>query len=146
VPFLSFLPFSDEQLQELANKFPRIAVTRGKAPPRPRWAKPGEPDPEPPWEVVFRAPTSGESDAFEGAANDDRQKPAALRTLAKATVIGVSYRGIQAIHDGERKGKAEKEVRSAWDKLRDDYPAAHIAAQEDLQQLLGSQREEMGKD
>lgn len=142
----TFSPFSDEQLQALATLFPRIAVVTGKTLARPRWAKPGAPAPEPPWEVVFRAPTTGECDAFEGAATSDAQKPGALRTISRACVVAVSHNGVQTVHDGEPKGKGEKAVRAAWDKLRGDYPGVHLATQNELMTLMGAERDEQGKD
>lgn len=143
---MTFVPFADEQLQELEGRFRRIAVVRAKAPARSRWAKPTDPDPEPPWEAVFRAPTPGESDAFEGATTDESKRAGALRTLGRQIVVALSYGGKQVVHDGEKRSKAETELRALWDRVRADGYSPHIAAQNDFMTLMGAQREEEGKD
>ncbi len=143
-----FAPFSDEQLEKLETMFGagRIRVVRGVTPAPSRWAKKEAPPPEPPWEVVFRAPNEGESNAFEGGAHDPKGKTAALRILARATVIGVSHNGVITLHDGDQRGKQEKEVRAAWDGLRAVYPAVHMASQGEIQELMGGAAESLGKE
>jgi hypothetical protein len=144
VQMVSFVPFTDEQLQELETRFGRIAVVRAETTPPSRWSKA---TPEPPYELVFRAPILSESDAFEGNANNDRAKAGATRTLCRQTIVGVSYRGKITIHGGERTDRAGAEsVRKAWDDLRSEYPGAHLAATGQIQQLLGSVAEEQGKE
>lgn len=137
-----FAPFSDEQLTDLESRFGRIAVVTA---PKPKRQPHHKTDPETPWQLVFRAPTQGESDAFEGAANNERLKPGALRELARKTVVGVSHRGAITLHDGER-GRLSKAMSEAWDRLRQEYPGAHIAAQSDLMALNGAEADETGKE
>lgn len=131
---MPFLPFTDEQLQALEEKFSRIDKCRGETPARRSWHKA---DPEPPWEVVFRAPTMGECDKFEGDANNERAQAGSARNLSRAIVVGVSYKGKILMHDGQRQGAAEKAVREGWDALRQDYPAVHMACAETIKALMG---------
>lgn len=137
-----FAPFSDEQLQDLEARYGRIAVVTGAMPKRQKHHKV---DPEPPWSLVFRSPTEGESDAFEGAANNERSKPGAVRELARKLVVGVSHKGVITIHDGDR-GRLSKAVGDAWSALRKDYPGVHIAGQDKIQNLMGMEAEEEGKE
>lgn len=139
----TFLPFTNETLAALDAAHGDIRVVRGATPPAKRWA----PDftPEPPWEAVFRQPTTGESDNFEGAAHNDRAKAGALRNLAKAIVVGVSLGGVQ-ITCTDRNDRAQVDaVRKAWDDLRAKFPGAHMAAQDDLMALASMAKEEEGK-
>lgn len=137
-----FTPFTNEQLQDLEDRFGRIAVVTGAKPKRQPHHKT---DPEIPWQAVFRAPTQGESDAFEGAANNERAKPGALRELARKTVVAISHKGVITIHDGER-GRLSKVLGDAWEKLRQDFGGIHIAAQGDLMALNGAEADESGKE
>lgn len=138
----SFVPFSVEQLLDLEGRFGRIAVVTAAQPKK--LAHHVEPPPIP-WQLVFRAPTQGESDAFEGAANNERSKAGALRELARKTVVAISHRGAVTIHDGER-GKLSKVLGEAWERLRQDFPGVHIAAQSDLMALNGAEADESGKE
>jgi hypothetical protein len=138
----SFVPFSVEQLLDLEARFGPVRVVTAARPKRQRHHTT---DPEPPWEIVIRSPTQGESDAFEGAANNDRAKAGALRELARKTVVAISHWGAVTIHDGER-GKLSKVLGEAWEKLRHDFPGVHIAAQSDLMALNGAEADESGKE
>lgn len=140
---MTFKPFSDEQLIALEAAHGRIAVVRGAPPPAPRW-RPAEP--EPPYEVVFRAPTVGEAEAYEGHAHHEKARAAMVRDHAKATIVAVSIDGAHVICDDRKNLPSVKEVRAAWDKLREKYPGAHLASQDDLQALMGSVKDEMGKE
>lgn len=142
--FKTFRPFSDEQLAALEQAHGEIRVCRGAVPPPRRWV--ANDSPEPPWEAVFRKPTMGESDNFEGSAHREQAKAAALRNLAKAIVVGVSVGGKVITYEDRSDAKAVRDVRDAWDNLRRDFPGAHMAAQEDLMSLAGMAAEEAGKD
>ncbi len=142
--FRTFKPFSDDTLCELETAHNRIAVVRA-APPAPRrWV--ANDDPEPPWEAVFREPTVGEVEMYEGHAHHEKARAGMVRNHAKATVVGVSIDGKQTICLDRRDAKSVREVRDAWDKLRERYGAAHLAAQDDLQSLMGSVKDEAGKE
>ncbi len=94
---------------------------------------------------MFRKPTGGECDHFEGSAHNDKAKPGALRNLAKAIVVGVSFGG-KVVTVADRKDiVAVKAAREAWDSLREAYPGAHMAAQEDLMALAGMAADDGGK-
>lgn len=143
--FKTFKPFADEQLCALEEAHRRIEVVRGAVPPAPRWRS--TVTPEPPWEVVFRVPTEGESNAFEMQSHGaDKVKSAALRNLGKAVVVAVSRDGKHTIQStrGDREEMAT--VRRAWDDLREEHPGAHMAAQDALMSLNSMGREEAGKD
>jgi hypothetical protein len=140
-----FLPFSDEELQDLDAKFGDIRRVTGKTPPAKPWAKAGAADPEPPYQVVFRKPEPAETDAYEGAAHNEEARKGALRTLARSIVVGVSLDGKHTLHDGERRGASEKAVREAWDALRKRSPLAHLACQEALTELCGAAAEASGE-
>lgn len=139
-----FLPFDNETLSALEASHGSIRVVRGATPPVKRW----NPDatPEPPWEAVFREPTTGEGDNFEGAVHNDRTKAGALRNHAKATVVAVSHGGKHTICSDRRDKPAEKATREAWDDLRRTFPGAHMAAQDDLMSLAGMAKDEEGKE
>ncbi len=146
----SIVPFSDEQLQALDAAFGDVRIVAGKIPDTKPWAaKPAKDAPSgvalPPWQAVFRKPTLGEGEAFEGAANHEGTRAAAMRNLAKATVVGVSFGGEQTIA-AEAGKSGQKDVRDAWDRIRKDYPLAHIAAKDELQSLLGQEQEQAEKD
>ena len=136
-----FAPFSDDQLADLESRYGRIAVVTGATPKRQPHHKS---DPEPPWSVVYRAPTMGECDAFEGAANNERSKPGAFRELARKIVVGISHKGVIVLHDGER-GRMSPRIKDAWETLRNDYPAVHLAAQSPIQELMGLEASDEGK-
>lgn len=140
----TFKPFDSATLAALDIAHSDIRVVRGKTPPAKSWI----PDhaPEPPFEVVFRKPTTGEADAFEGAAHNDKAKAGALRNLAKATIVGVSFGG-KTVTCSDRKDVASlKTVREAWDDLRVAFPSVHGAASEDLMEMSGQAKDEGGKD
>lgn len=141
---MSFVPFSQDTLRELDIAHEDIRVVRGETPPAKSW----NPDfkPEHPWEAVFRKPTVGEAESFEGKAHNDRARPAALREFAKALVVGVSLNGKQTTCMDRKDQPSRREVVAAWDALRDRYPNAHVAAQEDIFSLSGQARDEGGKD
>lgn len=139
---MPFVPFTDEQLQDLENRFGRIEKVTAPKPERKSYHKT---DPEIPWEVVYRAPTMGECDKFEGDANNERSKPAALRELARKMVVAISHKGTVTIHDGER-GRRSKAIDDAWEKLRSDYPGVHLAGQVKIMALMGGEAEEGGKE
>lgn len=138
----TFVPFTDEQLQELEARHGRITVVTAATPKRQRFHKI---DPVPPWQVVYRAPTMGECDAFEGAANNEKAKPGALRELARKTAVGISCHGFVTLHDGEPHHPL-KAMNDAWAALRKDYPAVHLASQGAIQELMGGEAEEAGKE
>lgn len=139
-----FKPFSNETLASLDAAHGDIRVVRGVTP-KP---KPWQPNvtPEPPWEAVFRAPTTGESDNFEGAAHNEKARTGALRNLAKATVVGVSHGGVQTVCMDRKDAESVRKVRDAWDSLRGEFPGAHLAAQDDMLELSGQTKEEAGKE
>jgi len=139
-----FAPFDNDTLASLESAHGEIRVVRGEKPPAKRW----RPDdmPETPWEAVFRKPTVGECDNFEGAAHQDKARAAALRNLAKATVVGVSRAGKQVLHVEPGDARSKQAVRDAWDALRNDYSGAHMAAQKHLMSLAGMSDEEEGKE
>jgi hypothetical protein len=139
---MAFVPFTNDQLIELETRYDRVEVVTAPAPKRQRHHVA---DPEIPWSVVYRSPTMGESDAFEGAANNERMKPGALRELARKIVVGVSHRGTVTLHDGER-GKRSKAMEDAWERLRGDFPAVHLAGQGAIMSLMGGEAEEAGKE
>jgi hypothetical protein len=138
-----FAPFSDDTLCALEEAHGRVAVVRAAAPAKRRWV-PND-TPEPPWEAVFREPTVGEAEAYEGHAHHEKARAGMVRNHAKATVVGVSIGGKQTVCMDRADTASVKAVREAWDRLRDRYGAAHLAAQDDLMALMGSVREE-GKD
>lgn len=142
----TFLPFSDEQLAELEEAHRKIEVVRGAPPPPRRWV-PND-DPEPPWEAVFRIPTAGEFEFFEQhMAGDQKSKAAAVRSHAKATVVAVSINGKQTVCLNSRDTVSVREVRRAWDGLREaGNGGAHMAAQDSIMSLASMGRDEVGKD
>jgi hypothetical protein len=143
--FRTFKPFDDETLCALEDAHGAIAKVRGAAPPPRAWRANDEP--EPPWEVVFRKPTLGEVEMYEGRAHQNEKARAAMvRDHAKATVVGVSLGGVQVVCMDRSDPKSVKEVRDAWDRLRANHGAAHLAAQDDLMLLMGSVKDEAGKD
>lgn len=138
-----FKPFDNDTLRALDAAHGDVRKVRGATPPAKSW----NPDaPEPPWEAVFRRPTPGEGDTFEGAAHNDRAKPGALRNLAKAVVVAVSLDGKHTTCLDRNDRKARQEVWDAWDALRAKYSGAHMAAQDDLMGLAGMSRDEEGKE
>lgn len=142
--FKLFKPIDDETLMSLEAAHGDIRVVRGAAPPARRWH--ANDAPEPPWEAVFRKPTTGESDNFEGSAHRENAKAGALRNLAKAIVVAVSLDGKIVSYTDRGDAKAVRETREAWDALRAKFPGAHMAAQDDLMSLAGMSAEEEGKD
>jgi hypothetical protein len=140
----SFVPFTTEVLQQLCDAHGDIRVVTGEKPPARHW----DPSfvPEHPWQVVFRAPVgTGESDAFEGAAHNDKTKPGALRTFARTLVVGVSFRGEQTICTDRTDRASVNKVREAWDRLRDVCPGVHMASQNDIMSLANMSADETGK-
>lgn len=139
-----FLPFDNETLSALEASHGSIRVVRGATPPVKRW----NPDaiPEPPWEAVFRKPTTGEGDAFEGAVHRDDTKAGALRNFAKAVVVAVSLDGKIVVCLDRKDKMSERAAREAWDGLRASYSGAHMAAQDDLMSLAGMAKDEEGKE
>jgi hypothetical protein len=142
--FRTFKPFDDATLQSLEEAHGRIAVVRGAAPSPRRWVANDEP--EPPWEVVFREPTMGEVEVYEGHAHHEKARAAMVRNHAKATIVGVSLDGAQTVCMDRKDTASVRGVREAWDKLRAKYGAAHLAAQDDLMELMGSVKEDAGKE
>lgn len=142
--FKTFKPFDNETLVALEAAHGDIRVVRGAVPPPRRWH--ADDAPEPPWEAVFRKPTTGESDNFEGSAHRENAKAGALRNLAKAIVVAVSRGGKIVMYTDRGDAKAVRETREAWDALRADFPGAHMAAQDDLMGLAGMSAEEEGKE
>lgn len=138
-----FAPFTDDTLAELDTAHDDIRKVRGETPPFKSW----RPDyvPEVPWELVFRKPTVGEAESFEGRAHNERAKPSALRDFAKTLIVGVSLDGKQTICIDRRDAK---DVRLAWDALRAKYPNVHISegVQDALSSLSGQTSAEGGKD
>lgn len=143
-PFKVFRPFSGEELAALEASHGEIRVVRGALPPARSWVP--DDKPEPPWEAVFRKPTTGESDNFEGAVAKDATKAAALRNLSKAVIVGVSVGGKIATCSDRKDLPSVRAVRDAWDRLRETHPGVHMAAQEDLMSLMGMARDEGGKE
>ncbi len=139
-------PFSDEQLQALDATFGDIRLVTAETPAVKPWAAKDAPAPCPPWQAVFRKPTRGEGEAFEGAANREDTRAGAMRNFAKAVVVAVSFGGKQTI--ATEAGKAgQKDVREVWEEeIRKNYPLAHIAAKDDLQSLLGQEQAKAEKD
>jgi hypothetical protein len=143
--YRTFKPFDDETLQALEDAHKSIRVVRGETPPARRWVPNDEP--EPPWEVVFREPTLGEVEMYEGRAHQNEKARAAMvRDHAKATVCAVSFDGAQTICMDRHDRKSVNDVRAAWDTLRAKYGAAHLAAQDDLMSMMGSVKAESGKE
>lgn len=141
--FRAFVPFDNDTLAALDAAHGDIRVVRGETPPAKKW-KPDE-LPEPPWEVVYRKPTQGEADAFEGSVHNERAKSAGLRNLAKATIVGVSVGGIVTTCADRSDAAAVRKVRDAWDALREAHPSVHVASAGDLMSLAGMSAEEEGK-
>ena len=141
---MTFKPFDNETLAALEGAHEDIRVVRGETPPTKRW-NPGA-APEPPWEAVFRKPTIGEAENFEGSAHKEAQRPGGVRNYAKALVVGVSIDGTQTVCMDRLDPKQRAAVREAWDALRAKFPQAHIASQDDLLSLSGQTRDEGGKD
>lgn len=141
--FKTFAPFTDDELEALDAAHTDIRVVRGATPEPKRW-KPSE-KPEPPWELVFRRPTSGEASFFERALHKDT-KDMALRNHAKATVVAVSIGGVKTMVLDANDAMKVKAVRAAFDALRDKYGLAHIAANDALMSLAGMIAEEEGKE
>lgn len=139
-----FLPFSNDQLEALDVAHEDIRHVKGETPPAKPWRTNYEP--ETPWAAVFRKPTTGEAESFEGKAHNERAAPGAMRDYAKALVVAVSLDGKHTVCLDRADPKSKGEVRKAWDDLRAKYPAAHIAAQADLLSLSGQARDEGGKD
>lgn len=139
-----FKPISDDVLVALDEAHNDIRVVKGATPP----AKSYRPNvaPETPWQAVFRKPTQGESDAFEGAAHNDKAKPGALRNFAKALVCAVNLDGKVTMYTDRTDLKAVRETRDAWEALRARFGGAHMAAQEDLMDLMGATKDEGGKE
>lgn len=138
--FKIFKPIPVDTLAALDVAHGDIRVVRGKTPPVKSWVPDHEP--EPPYEVVFRKPTTGESDNFEGSAHNEKAKAGALRSLAKATIVAVSFGG-KIVSSTNRKDRA---VLDAWDALRGMFPGVHAAASDDLMDLNGQAKDEGGKD
>ncbi len=140
-----FVPFTDEQLRVLDATFGDIRLVTAETPTAKPWAAKDAPAPSAPWQAVFKRPTLGEGESFEGAANNEGTRAAAMRNFAKATVVAVSFGGEQTI--ATEAGKpGQDDVRKAWDKVRKYYPLAHIAAKDDLQSLLGQEQTKAEKD
>lgn len=137
-----FAPFTDDELEALNTAHGDIRVVRGATPEPKRW-RPAE-RPEPPWEVVYRSPNSGESGFFERALHKD-SKDMAMRNHAKATVVGVSIDGKKTLAlDGNPMNV--KATRAAFDALREKHGLAHVAASDALMSLAGMVAEEEGKE
>ncbi len=137
--------FTDEQMQTLDVTFGDVRLVTAKTPEPKRWAPKDAPAPSPPWQAVFRRPTLGEGEAFEGAANKEQARAGAMRDLAKATIVAVSFGGEQ-VTAAEAGRKGQGDVRAAWDRLRQAHPLAHIAAKDAIQELLGQEQAEAEKD
>jgi hypothetical protein len=140
---VSFLTFDDATLQALDAAHGEIRVVRGKKPPAKKWDSSFVPDY--PWEAVFRVPTMGESDTFEGTAHNDKARSGGLRNLAKAIVVGVSYGGQRTVCTDRADKASERAVREAWESLRKEFPGAHMAAQDDIMSLASMAADEEGK-
>lgn len=111
--------FSDEQLQAMDEQFGAIHVYTPAIKPAPRWAK-VEGEPEPAFQLVFRACVGNEWANIMGQANDPKQKAGAPRNLAMATVVGVSVDGTITTHAAGAPAtdpQARADVRKAFDAL-----------------------------
>lgn len=141
----TFAPFTDAELCEIEDRFGRVEVVTGAPPPARKW----RPDdvPECPWQAVFRAPTPGEGNRFEAAANSATPGPMAegVRNIASDTIVALSRLGTKTIANAT--GPGQKAVREAWAHLRDveGYPGAHLAAQTAIMSLHGMTAADAGK-
>ncbi len=117
-----FKPFSDEQLQEMDERFGAIHLHTPAAKARPAWAKKSDTPPEPPYSLVFRACVPGEWDNVMSQANDAKQKARSPKNLAMATIVAVSVDGDHVVHTGAmgqpaNERAASKPARDALEKL-----------------------------
>lgn len=142
--FRTFRPFDDATLAALEEAHGRIMPVRAATPPPRRWVTNDEP--EPPWEVVFREPTMGEAEAYEGHAHHERARAGMVRNHCKATVVAVSFGGVQTVCMDRNDRAAVTEVRNAWDRLRAKFGGAHLACQDAISALMGSVQDDMGKE
>ncbi len=141
-----FVQLTDEQLRDLESRFGRIYEHTPPAPKRSRWAAPGSPDPPPPFQVVFRACSPGEWDNIMGQTTDDRLKAGAVKTMAKGTIVAVSFAGEVVIHEGDANDRAAaKPVRAAFDRLIREWPGVPQAVADDLAELNGVVKAEAEK-
>lgn len=140
--YKTFAPFTNEELEALNVAHGDVQFVRGETPPAKSWRPLDKP--EPPWECVFRAPSSNECSFFERALHKDT-KDMALRNHAKATVVGVSFNGKKtfALDSDPMKVKA---VREAFDAMRERFGLAHIACNDALMSLSGMVANEEGKE
>lgn len=140
-----FVPFTDEQMAELESAHGRISPRVLPALDPPRTWVPND-VPEPHWCAVFREPTTGEVEFFERHAHGT-SKDAALRNLAKATIVAVSFQGKHTVCLDRNDRASVDAVRAAWDQgIRKRFGGAHLAAQDDLMLLAGMSRDETGKE
>ena len=96
---------------------------------------------------MFRRPTIGEVENFEGAANNERARASASRNLAKAIVVAVSLDGKHTVQKDPSDAPGKVAVREAWEQCRAKHGGAiHIRAMAKIQQLTGQTEEETGKD
>lgn len=116
-----FKPFEDAQLAELEDRLGPIYVYTPEPRAASRWAKP-DPDPKPPFSLVFRACVGAEWANIMGQANDPKRVADAPRNLCLATIAGVSLDGEHILHTGSPGGapndrEASKGPRAVLEKL-----------------------------